>query len=66
MEILPFGDDEFEKPVKALEDGSTVSFTTGPRGKMTHWKQVVFLLKEHIELGPGGFLILASRIRLTT
>nr|XP_018260362.1 protein arginine N-methyltransferase 3 [Kwoniella dejecticola CBS 10117]OBR82520.1 protein arginine N-methyltransferase 3 [Kwoniella dejecticola CBS 10117] len=55
VEILPFGDNEFEAPVQPLESsekGRQVSFTTGPRGKYTHWKQVVFLLRKHITLGP--------------
>ncbi|WVQ79242.1 hypothetical protein IAT38_001338 [Cryptococcus sp. DSM 104549] len=57
VSILPFGDDEYARPVEPLvpapgEDGVQVSFTTGPRGKYTHWKQVAFLLKEAVELGP--------------
>ncbi|WVQ96014.1 hypothetical protein IAU59_003114 [Kwoniella sp. CBS 9459] len=61
VEILSFGDDEYERPVQPLpptsksneESGVQVSFTTGPRGKHTHWKQVVFLLREPIELSKG-------------
>ncbi|KAN0062777.1 hypothetical protein ACQY0O_004972 [Thecaphora frezii] len=33
--------------------GETVSFTTGPHGLMTHWKQTVFLLKEKIVAKEG-------------
>ncbi|OCF35227.1 protein arginine N-methyltransferase 3 [Kwoniella heveanensis BCC8398] len=58
VEILPFGDDEYERPVQPLEqsndNGVQVSFTTGPRGKYTHWKQVVFLLREPITLQNNG------------
>ncbi|WVW86981.1 hypothetical protein I302_109037 [Kwoniella bestiolae CBS 10118] len=56
VEILPFRDDEYEHPVQSLSskgkegEGVKVSFTTGPRGKYTHWKQVVFLLRKHITL----------------
>ncbi|WWC73749.1 uncharacterized protein I206_107721 [Kwoniella pini CBS 10737] len=56
VEILSFGDNEFENPVQPLqerEEGNQVSFTTGPRGKYTHWKQVVFLLRKHISLEPN-------------
>lgn len=33
--------------------GDSVSFTTGPRGKETHWKQVSFLLDQPIEMKKG-------------
>ncbi|KAL9931651.1 hypothetical protein V8E36_009437 [Tilletia maclaganii] len=33
--------------------GEVVSFTTGPEGKETHWKQTAFLLKEPIEVEQG-------------
>ncbi|KAI9638963.1 S-adenosyl-L-methionine-dependent methyltransferase [Dioszegia hungarica] len=33
-----------------------ISFTTGPRGKETHWRQVAFLLKTPIELTKGDEL----------
>ena len=33
--------------------GSSVSFTTGPKGKETHWKQVSFLLDKPIEIKQG-------------
>lgn len=35
--------------------GKEVSFTTGPRGKPTHWKQVAFMLKEPVEVPVGEF-----------
>lgn len=35
--------------------GKEVSFTTGPRGKATHWKQVAFMLKEPVEVPVGEF-----------
>ncbi|KAK8849623.1 hypothetical protein IAR55_004958 [Kwoniella newhampshirensis] len=62
VQILPFSDDEYTAPVKPLqpkegEDGVEVSFTTGPRGKYTHWKQVVFLLREAITLGQGEEIV---------
>jgi protein arginine N-methyltransferase 3 len=64
VEILPFGDDEFGSEVMPLStgagagakgEGCQVSFTTGPRGKMTHWKQVVFLLRESVVMRSGTF-----------
>ncbi|WVQ66117.1 uncharacterized protein L199_004295 [Kwoniella botswanensis] len=60
VEILPFGDDEYERPVKPLDqsgNGVKVSFTTGPRGKYTHWKQVVFLLRKPIVLKSNQQII---------
>jgi protein arginine N-methyltransferase 3 len=33
--------------------GETVSFTTGPQGLETHWRQTFFVLKEPIEVGKG-------------
>ena len=41
-----------EEPVEEREE----SFSTGPFSKETHWKQVVFLLKEPIELDRGAWL----------
>lgn len=35
------------------EGGREVSFTTGPRGRGTHWKQVAFYLKREVELEEG-------------
>jgi hypothetical protein len=37
------------------KEGKEVSFTTGPRGKATHWKQVAFMLKEPVEVPAGEF-----------
>ncbi|ODN78581.1 hypothetical protein L202_04189 [Cryptococcus amylolentus CBS 6039] len=58
VSIGQFGDDEYLKPVEPVvpssaEAGVAVSFTTGPRGKYTHWKQVAFLLREPIQLAQG-------------
>ena len=33
--------------------GRTVSFTTGPQGLETHWKQTLFVLKEPIDVEKG-------------
>ncbi|EIW71571.1 hypothetical protein TREMEDRAFT_42931 [Tremella mesenterica DSM 1558] len=37
--------------------GTEVSFTTGPKGRETHWKQVVFLLRNSILLQPSQSII---------
>ncbi|WWC92751.1 uncharacterized protein L201_007710 [Kwoniella dendrophila CBS 6074] len=51
VSILQFNDNEYESPVKPLSgQGNQISFTTGPKGKYTHWKQVAFLLKNPISL----------------
>lgn len=47
-ETTPVPSDEQFK-ANAHGGGLPVSFTTGPYGKATHWKQTVFLLKEPIE-----------------
>jgi protein arginine N-methyltransferase 3 len=36
--------------------GETVSFTTGPEGKETHWKQTVLLLKEPLHVSAGTLI----------
>lgn len=41
-----------EAPAEAPK-GETVSFTTSPFGKQTHWKQTVFLLKTPLEVRAG-------------
>ncbi|KAL1406590.1 hypothetical protein Q8F55_008296 [Vanrija albida] len=40
------------EPVNQAE-ANAVSFTTGPRGQYTHWKQVAFLLREPLQLAPN-------------
>lgn len=62
VDIRQFGDDEYTSPVEPLtpssgKTGVEVSFTTGPRGKYTHWKQVVFLVRNPIELAPGEEIV---------
>ncbi|KAL0249985.1 hypothetical protein I308_103288 [Cryptococcus tetragattii IND107] len=62
VDIRQFGDDEYTSPVEPLtpssgKTGVEVSFTTGPRGKYTHWKQVVFLVHKPIELAPGEEIV---------
>ena len=54
VDIDQFKHDEYESPVSAVE--KDISFTTGPRGQATHWKQVAFLLRTPIEVqkGPSG------------
>lgn len=39
------------------QGGETISFTTGPAGKETHWKQAIFLLKEPITEAHLGNII---------
>lgn len=35
--------------------GETISFTTGPQGLETHWRQTVFVLKEPMEVIEGEY-----------
>lgn len=42
-----------EQDVPESQRGEVVSFTTGPEGLETHWKQTVFLLKEPLEVEQG-------------
>jgi protein arginine N-methyltransferase 3 len=42
------------------EKGREESFTTGPHGTQTHWKQTVFLLKSPVELNRGRYLTCPS------
>src|SRR5258706_14560336 len=44
-----------EEPIEEREE----SFSTGPFSKETHWKQVVFLLKEPIELYRGACVVVS-------
>lgn len=55
VHIHSFADDLYKKPVEPLNtaEANAVSFTTGPRGQPTHWKQVSFLLRKPFELSPG-------------
>lgn len=55
VHIHEFADDLYTRPVEPVNTGdmNAVSFTTGPRGQPTHWKQVAFLLRKPIELGVG-------------
>ena len=59
-EYVKYDDDAYKVDANAGGNGASeareVSFTTGPRGKATHWKQVAFLLKEPVEI-PAGELI---------
>lgn len=51
VDISHYEDDEFEKTVEPTD--AEVSFTTGPRGQSTHWKQVGFLIPEAIVAQKG-------------
>ena len=42
--------------VSAPSSGTDVSFTTGPRGVETHWRQVVFLLRQGLAVEHGEML----------
>lgn len=55
VDLKRWPDEAIDKPISPADatDGTLVSFTTGPQGKPTHWKQVVFLLREAITLGSG-------------
>jgi protein arginine N-methyltransferase 3 len=55
VHIQSFTDDMYEGPVAPVNscEANAVSFTTGPRGQPTHWKQVSFLLLNPVELSPG-------------
>lgn len=54
VDIHRFADNAYAQdvPVPAGEH-KMVSFTTGPKGKITHWKQVTFMLKKVVVLQPG-------------
>jgi protein arginine N-methyltransferase 3 len=55
VDIVKYGVTEYDQEVSSgsSESGTRVSFTTGPRGTETHWRQVVFLLREPIEIRSG-------------
>ncbi|BEJ15689.1 hypothetical protein CspHIS471_0502940 [Cutaneotrichosporon sp. HIS471] len=55
VHIHEFSDDLYKSEVAPLNsaDANTVSFTTGPRGQPTHWKQVSFLLRKPFTLAAG-------------
>jgi len=56
-EYVKYDDDAYKVDLSAAGESvgkaREVSFTTGPRGKATHWKQVAFLLKEPVEVLAG-------------
>lgn len=45
--------EEQVKPPQTSDVGKICSFSTGPVGIPTHWKQTVFLLREPIVLSEG-------------
>ena len=51
VDITKFDENDFEKDVQPVQE--EVSFTTGPRGQATHWKQVGFLIPEPIHAEKG-------------
>lgn len=51
VDIAQFKDDEYEQSVSPVD--SDISFTTGPRGQATHWKQVAFLIPSPIRVEKG-------------
>lgn len=55
VHIQDFAADLYEKAVEPVNqaEANAVSFTTGPRGQFTHWKQVAFLLREPLQLAPN-------------
>jgi hypothetical protein len=58
VDIVKFENDEFERSVSPVEQ--EISFTTGPRGQATHWKQVAFLIHKPIKVQQGQSLIVES------
>ena len=53
-EIVPYAVDDYECEVDPTSTKSVgVSFTTGPAGPETHWKQVVFMLREPMQVQAG-------------
>ncbi len=58
VQIHRFADTAYAVPVAVPEDRSELlSFTTGPRGKITHWKQVTFMLKKEVVLEAGEWVV---------
>ena len=57
VDIVKYGMTEYDQEVEAGKStsGTPISFTTGPRGTETHWRQVVFLLRESITIRSGKF-----------
>lgn len=55
VDIVKYGISDYDQEVPAQTSGAAtrVSFTTGPRGTETHWRQVVFLLREPIHIRSG-------------
>lgn len=53
-DYIKYDDSAYTRPVPLQSNTTThqVSFTTGPRGKPTHWKQVAFLLQEPVMIPP--------------
>lgn len=65
-QYVVYDEDAYRRPVNVQKqktdegegekEGKEVSFTTGPRGKPTHWKQVAFMLKEPVEVPAGEYI----------
>ncbi|ORY34837.1 S-adenosyl-L-methionine-dependent methyltransferase [Naematelia encephala] len=56
VEITPIPEEAFTDAVQEPCQGEAarpVGFTTGPRGRETHWRQVAFLLRQPITLQQG-------------
>jgi protein arginine N-methyltransferase 3 len=57
VDIVRYGATEYDHPIQPAsgseEHGTEISFTTGPRGVETHWRQVVFLLREPVQVKAG-------------
>ena len=51
VDILKFENDEYERSVSPVDQ--EISFTTGPTGQATHWKQVAFLIHTPIQVNKG-------------
>ena len=56
VDLTRYNGQEYGSDVSAApssKEGTAISFTTGPRGTETHWRQVAFLLRSPIELKLG-------------